>query len=158
MEIREGFRRVFGLAIAVGLFVAGPSVAATTMVGSGPADANGKCAIDINVDPSVSPDTVAEELRQYAELSGGAKLESVSVENGVAHLECSGAAPNSTVEVYLPTDVATLVGAGGAGGGGISTTAIVAGSVLGATGAGLGACAAADCFEGEEEIPATGMR
>ncbi|MGH7860002.1 MAG: hypothetical protein ACREQY_21960 [Candidatus Binatia bacterium] len=133
----------------------------TSMVGSGVADDQGNCAIDIPVDPAADPQYVADELKEYLTLSGGATIQSISVENGVAHIECANAIANSTVEAQLPTDVASTVGAGGAAveEGGVAPAAIIGGGALAAAGVGLGICAGVGCFDGDDNgIPATGER
>jgi hypothetical protein len=133
----------------------------TNVVASGVADGEGACAIDIPVDSAADPQFVADELKEYLQLSGGASLQSISVENGIAHIECADAAANSTVEASLPADIASSIGAPGgapgapAEGGGVSTVAVAGGVGLAAVAAGLGVCAGTGCFDGDDddEIP-----
>jgi hypothetical protein len=122
------------------------------VVGTGIADAAGSGALDINVDPASDPKFVADELKANLQLSNGATIQSISVQNGVAHIEFDSALAGGTIEATMPTEVASSIGASAVGGagGGTSVAAIIGSGVIIAAGGALGGCAAAGCFDNEE--------
>lgn len=97
---------------AVLLAAAAIAGAETAIVGTATADAAGSGAFDLLVDPKADPAFVAEELRSSLQLSSGARVDSVTMENGVAHVVFSGAPVGSTVEAILPVHVASGIGVG----------------------------------------------
>ena len=130
--------------------------AETEVVGAAVADSAGAGSFDIPVDPEMDPGAVADELRASLELSSGADVTSITVENGIAHVEFANAAAGATVEATLPAEVASLLGVTTEGG--VSTAAVGAGVGAAALGGGLGGAAAAGAFDGDDELPMTGER
>lgn len=123
------------------------------------ADDAGECAVDLLVDPATDPRRVADDLQQNILFTGGATARSISVENGVAHIECANARPGSVVEVWLPGPVASSMGAAGEPPeGAVSTGSILGGVLLAAVGLGVGLCVALGCFDdddGPRNVPGT---
>ncbi len=141
--------------LAVGLFLLLTPVAHAQVesVGTGVADGSGAGAIDFAVDATADPTVVAEQLRANLQLTEGATIQSITVENGVAHIEFASATAGSTVEATLPTEIASAIGVGGAAGvgGGVSTAALVGGGALIVGGGVVGGLAAAGQFEGQQK-------
>lgn len=148
-------RRALVWMLVVGMMVLMASVARAQVqsVGTGVAADNGAGAIDIAVDATADPTVVADQLRANLQLTEGATVQSITVENGVAHIEFANAAAGATVEATLPTEIASAIGVGGAvgGGAGVSTAALVGGGALVVGGGVVGGLAAAGEFEGESK-------
>lgn len=148
-------RRALAWTLMVGLlmFLTPAAQAQVESVGTGVADANGGGAIDIAVDATADPTLVADQLRANLQLTEGATVQSITVENGIAHIEFANAAAGATVEATLPTEIASAIGIGGAIGGGatMGTAALVGGGALVVGGGVVGGLAAAGEFEGEDK-------
>jgi osmotically-inducible protein OsmY len=131
---------------------------------------DGTGAVCVASDPRLTAEEISEVLSQNLELSGGAKVESIQVENAVAEVQVSGPA-NERITATLPSEVAQkndmrdckrvmACGAVPAGGGGpvvgwstgtkigIGAVAITAGT--------LGGLAAAGEFSEDDRIPNAG--
>ena len=80
------------------------------VVGKAVADHAGNLALDVQVDPNADPVYVADQLKSNLELTDQASIQSVTVENGVAHVTASGATPGATVLAKLNNDVALATG------------------------------------------------
>lgn len=135
------------------LFFANAAQAQVQSVGTAVASDTGMGAIDFSVDSSADPATIADQIRANLSLSNGARIQSISVANGVAHVEFAGAAAGSTVEAALPSDIASAIGFGAtgavAGGGGLGTGAVVGGGAALVTGGVLGGLAGSGQFDGD---------
>lgn len=135
-----------------------------TALGSATASDLGAGTISFDVDPTGNAADIADQLRAHLQLSNGANIQSITVENGVAHVEFAGAPAAATVEATLPTDVATAIGVGGGAGGalaggaigGTSGAALAGGAVLLTTGGVLGGLAASGEFSGKSKGQTTG--
>ena len=150
--------RKIGSLVLAGLMAVMPGMAraqaGTLIVGSGIADQSGACAIDVQVDAGLDPQFVADQLKDNLSLSAGATPQSISVENGIAHVECAQAQADAVVELWLPADVARDIGAlGEAPEGSVSRASIIGGILLAVAGIALGVCVAAGCFDGDDDGP-----
>lgn len=134
------------------LFFANAAHAQVQSVGTAVADNSGTGTIDFSVDPTADTTAIADQIRTNLSLSNGAHVQSITVENGVAHVEFASAAPGATVEATLPSGIASAIGFGATGaalaGGGIGTGAVVGGTALLVTGGVLGGLAASGQFNG----------
>lgn len=124
--------------------------AAVQPVGTAVASEAGAGAIDFSVDSSADPAAIADQIRANLSLSNGARIQSISVANGVAHVEFAGAVAGSTVEATLPSDIASAIGFGATGlaGSGLGTGAVVGGGAALVTGGVLGGLAGSGQFDG----------
>lgn len=94
------------------LLFAGKVHADAIIVGTALADHAGSLVLDMHVDPNADPTFVADQLKAHLELTNGATVKSVAIENGVAHVSAEGATPGATVEASLSNDVALATGVG----------------------------------------------
>lgn len=142
------------LAVVVAFAPAWAQAQQPLVVAAGLANDAGDCAVDLLVDPAADPRQVADDLQQNVLFTGGATARSISVENGVAHIECTNALPGSVVEVWLPGPVASGIGAAGEPPeGAVSTGSIVGGVLLAVAGLGVGLCLALGCFDDDDDGP-----
>ncbi len=92
--------------------LAGNVHADAIVVGTALADHAGDLVLDIQVDPNADPTFVSDQLKANLELTDGATVKSVAVENGVAHVSAGGATPGATVQAALSNDIALMTGVG----------------------------------------------
>ena len=104
--------RFFGLLLAPLLALgAANAYADAIIVGTAMSDHAGALAFDIQVDPNADPVYVADELKSNLELSSGS-VQSVKVDDGIAHVVADGATPKAEVQAMLNNDVALATGVG----------------------------------------------
>jgi hypothetical protein len=101
---------VFLPAIFAILSFAARAQADAIVVGKAVADHAGDLTLDVQVDPNADPTYVADQLKSSLELTNQATVESVKVENGVAHVTASGATPGATVLATLNNEAALATG------------------------------------------------
>jgi hypothetical protein len=101
---------VFLPAIFAILSFAASARADAIVVGKAVADHAGDLTLDVQVDPNADPVYVADQLKSNLELTNQATIQSVTVENGVAHVTASGATPGATVLAKLNNEAALATG------------------------------------------------
>ncbi|MGH7860001.1 MAG: hypothetical protein ACREQY_21955 [Candidatus Binatia bacterium] len=94
------------------LVLAVTDASAQQLLGTGEADTNGLGVIQFNVEPTVDAQLAAEQISTNLQLTDGATLQSVTVENGVVTIEFTEATPGALVEASVPSDVASAIGFG----------------------------------------------
>jgi hypothetical protein len=92
------------------LLLVGKVHAQSIIVGSAVADHAGNLSFDILVDPNADPVYVADQLKANLELTNQASIQSVSVQNGIAHVSATGATPGATVQAALSNNIALATG------------------------------------------------
>ncbi|MGH7900063.1 MAG: hypothetical protein ACREQQ_19060 [Candidatus Binatia bacterium] len=149
---------VVGMWLALSFGLAASTLGAEkTVVGSSIADEVGKGSINVPVNASLEPKTVAEDVQSNVELTNEAKpdlVEPDTVVEGSVRIDFSNAVPNSTVGAILPEDAARRVMAAAAAGG-IGTGAIVGLGAMAVTGGVLGGLAASGEFESGQRPAST---
>lgn len=128
-------------------------------VGESVADADGAGTIQFAVDPAADPASTADQLAANVALSEGAQVQAITVENGIATIEFSGATAGATVVATLPSEVAAAVGVSATvAGEETSTAAVVGGGLLAVVGGIFGGLAASGALDDDEGIPVTGLQ
>ena len=107
-----------------------------TIIGSARADGAGSGTIRFAVAPSVDPPVAVMTIGDQVSLSGGATVDAVSVGEGAATIDFSGAGNGAVVDASLPSESAQLLAGGssaigtiGIAAGGIGAAAAIAGGI-----------------------------
>ena len=93
------------------LLFAAQAHADAIIVGTALSDHAGNFAIDMHVAPNADPIYVADQLKANLELSSGS-IDSITIDDGIAHIKAGGATPKSQVQLMLNNDIALATGVG----------------------------------------------